>query len=134
MEGVRTKIFGLGQDQKNENQLRPNEKSNCAGRTDTDKTSHKVDRDAISPTPTPSHAASVKCYFHPALSDTFLLPMMPRHFAFLLLYYPITKPPSPLTASNPRLPLFSKSRLRNSVQSRTDPAHSDPTDLLWRET
>lgn len=57
--------------------------------------------------PPPSHAASVKCYFHPALSDTFLLPMMPRHFAFLLLYYPITKPPSPTDSINPHdFPLF----------------------------
>lgn len=85
-------------------------KSNCAGRRDTDKTSHKVNRDAIPPPPpppAPSHAASVRCHIHSALSDTFLLPMMPRHTLLLLLDYPITESPSPTDSiQSPVTPLF----------------------------
>lgn len=108
-------------------------KSNCAGRTGTDKTCHKVNRDTIF---TPNHAASVKCHIYPALRDTFLLPMMPRH---TLLFSFITRLPNYWAALShwqhpiPGYPSFPNPASETASNPETIPAHPDLTDLLWRE-
>ena len=84
----------------------------------------------------PSHAASVRCHIHSALSDNFFLPMMPRH---TLLFSFITRLPNYWAALShwqhpiPGHPSFPNPASETTSNPEPIPAHPGPADLPWRE-